>query len=193
MSNPNQSCLNALRRLIRYLRGTIDLGIIYKCSDSKTLRLECYADSSWGGAEDVQCRSLSGYVCYFGGGPISWGSNLQTVIAQSSAEAELIAAFTASTAVVYHRSFLEELGEAQTGATVIWEDNTSCIAMSRNPVNHKRNRHIQLKYHYVRALNEDNTIRLEYCITTDMIADLLTKPLSRRLFEKLRDYLVLPV
>ena len=127
---------------------------------------------------------------YFGGGPINWGTGLQSVIAQSSGEAELIAAYTASTAAVYHRTFVEELGATQTGATVIWEDNTACIAMSKNPVNHKRCRHILVKYHYLRTLTDDSIIKLQYISTNDQIADLFTKPAKRAVFLKLRPFLV---
>jgi hypothetical protein len=193
VSAPTDMCNAALRRLIRYLVGTINYGITYSVVDNntdKTLKLEAFADSSWGGEDDVQGKSMSGYVTYFGGGPISWSTGLQSVIAQSSAEAELIAAYNCSTAAVYHRTFLEDLGMTMSGATTIWEDNTACIAMSKNPVNHKRCRHILVKYHYLRTLRDNNIVKLEYVRTADQIADLMTKPTGRGIFLKLRPFLV---
>jgi hypothetical protein len=193
VSKPTEYANLALRRLIRYLKDTIEYGIQYKFLDKQTLKLECFTDSSWGGDDSVQAKSTSGYIVYFGGGPISWSSGLQSVIAQSSGEAEYIAAFNASTNVVYHRQFLDDLGIQLTGATLVWEDNTAAIAMSKNPVNHKRCRHILVKYHYLRDLHDQEVIKLQYLKTTDQIADLMTKPTSRAILLRLRPYLVKPI
>ena len=191
MSNPNESCHAALKQLVRYLKGTSDMGIKYH-HNGDSLKLECFCDSSWGGDYDVMGKSTTGYVCYFGGGPISWGSSLQSIIAQSSTESELVAAFTASTIVTYHREFLTEIGLSghHDKPTTLWEDNTSCIALSKNPGQHKRTRHILLKYFYIRHKVADGTVRLEYVATTDQIADIFTKALARKLFLHHRNHLV---
>ena len=138
-------------------------------------------------------RSQTGYLIYFGGGPIDWNSGLQSVIAQSSAESEFVAAFTASRSIVYFRQLLEELMFAQHGPTTIWEDNQACIAMSKNPINYKRNKHINLKYHYLRDLVETDCIRLLYLETANQIADILTKPVSVAIFNQLVPFIVRPV
>jgi len=190
MSKPNITCVHALNRLLRYLNGTQDLGITYTFKNNTSLKLEVFADANYGGDETVQSRSTSGFIIYFGGGPISWGSRLQKVIAQSSAEAELISAFNASTLTVYHRSFLEELGLAQSGATTIWEDNQATIQMSKNPVNHQRCRHIALKYFYIRDLVETGIVKLEYIRTEHQLADIFTKATKREDFLRLRPHLV---
>ena len=192
LSRPNRNCFRALHRITQYLSTTPHLGIQYHFGTNDTLRLEVYADASYGGEEIDSARSQSGSKIYFGGWPIDWSSSLQSVIAQSSAESEFISAFNASRNAVYFRQLLEELMLIQDGATVIWEDNTACIAMSKNPVNNKRNKHILLKYHYLRDLVESKIIRLEYIQTSDQIADLLTKPVSVRIFQHLVHFLVRP-
>lgn len=190
LSNPNRSCFKALHRLNHYLASTPHLGIVYRATND--FRLEAYADSSYGSESEYKGKSQTGYIVYLGGGPISWSSKLQSVVAQSSAESEFIAAFNTSREIVYFRQLLEELTLNQKGATIIWEDNQACIAMSKNPVNHARNKHILLKYFYLRELNEQQIVRLEYIATTNQVADILTKPVTRQIFTHLRPYLVQP-
>ena len=192
LNDPNPACFRALNHLIHYLAGTPEYGITYSRPDSATLSLEAYADSSFGGDDIDKGKSHTGYVIYFGGGPVDWSSHLQAVIAQSSAEAEYVAAFNASRTVVYFRHLLSDFGLTQHGSTVIWEDNEACIAQSKNPVSHKRCKHILLKYHYIRDLTESGIVRLQYISTTDQVADLLTKPLAPALFQRLRPFLVKP-
>ena len=193
LHNPNKQCFRALNHLIHYLAGTPHLGIKYHFGDSSTLRLEAYADSSYGGDDRDQAKSHHGYLIYFAGGIIDWNSTLQSTIALSSAEAEHIAAFHASRAVFYYRQLLEELGHHQGEPTILWEDNQACIAQSKNPVNHKRCKHILLKYHYLRHLTTTGIVKLEYVVTKNQIADLLTKPVPLKIFQHLVPFLVHPV
>ena len=192
MSKPNQNCATAMEHLLRYLNGTRNLGIKYTTNAAKSLRLECFVDASYIGADDeeTQMKSTSGFVCMLGGAPVSWGSHLQRTISTSSAEAELVSAFEASRNVVYHRNFLQELGLHMAGRTVMWEDNTACEAMSRNPVNHKRCKHIKLKYFYLRDLVESGILGLEFISTVDQVADLFTKPVKLDIFQRLRPSIV---
>ena len=101
LHNPNKHCFRALNHLIHYIAGTPTLGIRYHFGEKTALRLEAYADSSYGGEDDDQAKSHHGYLIYFAGGLIDWSSNLQSTIALSSAEAEHIAAFHASRSVFY--------------------------------------------------------------------------------------------
>jgi hypothetical protein len=200
LSDPNDNCFAALDRLNRYIATTPHLGLRYHVDPTAPLRLEhqiqtgfspdetvvsAYADASFGGEDANQGRSHSGYAIYFGGGLIDWSSHVQSVIAQSSAEAEQIAAFTCSRSIVYYRNLLEELSLRMAASTIIYEDNEACIAQSKNPVNHKRSKHILLKYHYLRQLAEDKIVCLEYIQTTDQIADIFTNPLAPKLFQQL--------
>ena len=193
MHEPNAACFSAVERLIRYLRDTPQLGLRYVAPPQDSpLTLELYADASYGSEDAIQARSHHGYFVYFGGSLIDWNSTLQNTIALSSAESEFIAAYHAARTAVYFRQFLEELDLRQPSATVIWEDNTACISQSKNPVNHKRCKHILLKYHYLRYLNDSGAVRLQYVTTKDQVADVLTKPLPPHDFQRFVPSLVSP-
>jgi hypothetical protein len=190
LQNPNEQCFIAVQHLMSYLAGTMDLGIRYTSSDSSDLRLEAYCDANWGSDSTYKGRSTSGSVIYFGGGPIDWNSSIQKVVANSSAESEHISAFQASRNVVYYRQFLEEFGHKQGAPTTVHSDNTSAIAQSKNPIKNKHNKHMLLKYHYLRDLVSDQHVRLQFIRTVDQIADINTKPLVKQLFLQLRPFLV---
>lgn len=174
----------------RYVVGNPDKCIRYVASDVSEFAIECFSDSNFGGEDYIKGKSTSGYIIYIGGGPVSWSSNLQQVIAQSSGEAELISAFDCSTVVISLRHLMEDLGHSLSGATILWEDNTAAIAISKNPVNHKKHRHLLLKYHFMQTLFDDNIVHLKYLCTSQQIADIFTKPLPRADFLKFRNYLV---
>jgi len=193
LNNPNASCFKALNRLNAYISSTANLGIEYNFRDENSLRLEVYADASWGSDQKYKSRSQSGYVVYLGGGPVDWKSKMQATVAASSAESEYISTFHSCRNIVYFRELLKELEITQTGSTIIWQDNKACIAMSKNAgVNHNNNKHILLKYHYIRELAESDIIRLEYIETIDQIADILTKATAPQVFRKLVPFLVRP-
>ena len=128
-----------------------------------------YSDADWAG--DVQDRrSTSGNVFLLGGGAITWSSRKQSV-----------ALSVATQEAIWLRHLQEEIGVTDTGPTLIFEDN-----QAKNPVFHKRKKHVQIRYHFVREAVEQGTITLEYCQTDDMLADSFTKALARDQFKKLR-------
>lgn len=172
------------------MAGTTTSGLRFHFGTSTALRLEAYADATYGGEDAIQAKSQHGYLIFFAGALIDWSSNLQSTIALSSAESEHIAAFHCSRAVVYYRQFLEEFGHLQGEPTILWEDNQACIAQSKNPVHHKRCKHILIKYHYLRQLTANNIVRLEYIVTKNQLADALTKPLPNADFSRLAPFLV---
>ncbi|CAB4027048.1 Hypothetical predicted protein [Paramuricea clavata] len=107
-------------------------------------------------------------------------------VALSTSESEYIALRFATQEAVWLRQLMKDLQMDCTTATTIYEDNQGAIAMSRNPVLHKRTKHIDIKYHFIREKTQDGTIELKYCPTNEMLADILTKPLSKGQFEYLR-------
>ena len=120
------------------------------------------------------------------GGPISWFSKKQAIVALSTSEAEYVALSAATQEVVWLRRLLVDLKSTSNGPTVIMEDNQGAIAIARNPTAHARTKHIDIRYHFIREAVQKGTINLCYCPTNEMIADLLTKPLPRGQFEALR-------
>lgn len=116
---------------------------------------------------------------------MSWLSKKQATVALSTAEAEYIALSQAAQERIWLKRLLGDLG-VKSMSTVILEDNRGAIAIAKNPVNHSRTKHIDIRYHYIRECVQNGQIQLQYCPTIDMKADILTKPLARPRFEYLR-------
>lgn len=182
-SKPNKQHWVAIKRIFRYLKGTSDLGILYKNTD----RSDCfgYSDADWAGDTDDR-RSTSGYSFQIGTGAVSWRSKKQTCVALSTAESEYMALASATQEAVWLRQLLCEMGENIKDPTVLFEDNQSAIAMSHNPQYHGRCKHIDIKFHYVREEVTKGVVKLIYCSTGDMVADIFTKGLPFDKFEKFR-------
>ncbi len=181
-NNPTRRHWMEIKRIFRYLKGTPNLGLLY--SRSKSEDLVGYSDSDWGG--DVESRrSKSGYLFQFCGAPISWKSKRQASVALSTAEAEYIAVSIATQKAVWLRRLMSELKVKQEAPTILYEDNQATISMTSN-VHHGRSKHIDIKYHFVREKVYDGTVELRYCRSGLMLADMLTKGLSGKVFESLR-------
>ena len=168
---------------MRYLKGTANYGIKYQKSDSGNLI--GYSDADWAGDCDDR-HSTTGNLFLMAGGPVSWLSKKQAIVALSTSEAEYVAVSTATQEAVWLRRLLLDLKSPLDCPTVIMEDNQGAIAIARNPIVQTRTKHIDIKYHYVREAVQDGVISLQYCPTNDMIADLLTKGLSKEKFERFR-------
>jgi hypothetical protein len=163
-----------VRRVYHYLSKTTDLCLRYRAGDN-ALELIGYSDSSF--ANSIDCRSMSGYGFMLAGSLISWYAHTQPVVALSTAEAEYIAVTDAAKEVIWLKLLLSELGYPQ-GNVKIMEDNEATIKISKNPQDHKRTKHIRIKYHFIRDQIRDGEFHLEYIPTADQLADLFTKGLS---------------
>ena len=181
-SSPNEAHLTAVKRVFRYLKGTVKLHLQYEASDKS---MEGYSDADWA-ADSEDRRSTSGNVFVMSNGAISWASQKQPTVALSTAEAEYIALCLATQESVWLRQLNKDLQIDCSSPTIIHEDNQGTIAMSKNPVLHKRTKHIDIKFHFVREKIHDKTVELKYCPTHEMVADIFTKPLPRGQFESLR-------
>lgn len=181
-SNPTSKHWTAVKRIMRYLKGTTDLGIVYTSQEKG----DCvgFSDSDWGGDLDDR-KSTSGYVFQYSGGAVSWRFRKQTCVALSTVEAEYIALANATQEALWLKRFFAELGSDQ--STVIQEDNQSTISMTRNPQFHGRSKHISIKYHFVRDQVSKGTVDVKYCPSTDMIADITTKGIPKTQFTRLRE------
>ncbi|KAI5320266.1 hypothetical protein L3X38_039974 [Prunus dulcis] len=186
MHNPSKKHMGTAKRVLRYIQGTLDFGIEF--AKGKTATLIGYCDSDWAGSED-DMRSTSGYAFTLGSGMFSWASIKQNTVALSTAEAEYVSAAEATSQAKWLRFVLEDFGEEQIEGTQILCDNTSAIAMARNPVHHQKTRHISRKFHFIREAIQTKEIELIYCKTEDQIADILTKALPKDRFVRLRSLL----
>ena len=180
-SNPTMQHWTAVKRILRYVKGTVDYGIQYRKGNEQ---LSGYSDASWASDLDDR-RSMSGYIFLLSGAPISWRSKKQATVALSTAEAEYVALAAAAQEAVWLRNVMKGLSEKMP-PTVIHEDNQSAIAIAKNPQFHSRTKHMDIKYHFVRELVDKGTIQLSYCETGNMLADVLTKGLPAPQHNKLR-------
>jgi len=201
-TNPKRIHEIAVRRIIRYLKGTKNKGFILKPSPSRTL--DCYVDADFTSlwhpsiADDpVSVKSRTGYVITFANCPILWSSKLQTEVALSTTEAEYIALSQATRDLIPMKDLLSEFSSATkliVGETItystIFEDNKGCVELASAPKLCPRTKHISLKYHHFRSYVSSGAIRIQWIDTKHQLADILTKPLSISSFEYLRSLLL---
>ncbi|KAG2871790.1 hypothetical protein PC117_g28168 [Phytophthora cactorum] len=177
MEKPQEEHWVAVKRIFRYLQGTKTHGICFKPGNNIDFR--GYSDADWAG-DLADRKSTSGYTFMLMGAPVSWGSKKQSSVSLSTSEAEYIALSLAIQEGKWiHRLLCEILAAAnETGPELmIREDNQSCIKMTKNPVNHGRAKHIDIKYHHIRDEVKRGEVKLEYCETSLMLADIMTKAL----------------
>lgn len=176
---------NAAKRVLRYLKTTKNYCLTFKKGEDISLR--GYVDADWGG--DIQDRkSYTGYVFTIGGSIVSWEARKQRCVALSSTEAEYIALSEASKEAIHLRRLLVEF-VPQTGPVLLLNDNQGAQKLVVSPVFHRRTKHIDIRYHFVRNAFEENLIKVEYLSTQEMVADIMTKELGsekhRRCVERL--------
>ncbi|KAK9211123.1 hypothetical protein WN943_000497 [Citrus x changshan-huyou] len=174
MHDPGKSHWLTVKWILRYLYGTVDVGLLFK----KDCGQQCvgYCDSDFAGDLDKR-RSTTGYVFTLGGGPVSWRSILQSTIALSTTEAKYMAATEAVKEVIWLKGLLGDLGVIQENITVFC-DNQSAIFLGKNQTYHARTKHIDVKYHYVREIIESGVVLLRKIDTKDNPSDMLTNVVS---------------
>ena len=187
---PQQKHWIAVKRVFRYLSGSTDLGLLF--DGTSPLELSGYSDSDWAG--DLGDRkSTGGFVFSMANGPVSWSSRKQTIVAASSCEAEYISLSTASKEAIWLRRLANDvlrcaptqgIKKKSKDPTPLKSDNQGAIALAQNESINRRNKHIDIAYHFVRDAVKRGEVVLEYVPTTAMVADVFTKPLGRVLFEK---------
>ena len=189
MNDPTVEHFNAGKRVLRYLQHTKSLRLFSPSTSNSTLVGE--TDADWSGDVNDR-RSTTGYFFKLGdsGGSVSWQVKKQPTVSLSSCEAEYQGLAAAVQEAIFLRGLLRELGYEQFEPTTIGEDNQSCIKLATNPVLHKRSKHIDTKYHFIRERVDDNSIKLIYTPTDEMAADLLTKALPQQKVEQHREQLL---
>ena len=174
----------AVKRVNRYIKGTKHMGITYGLNSPSNITVYC--DSDWAGCGESR-KSTEGYAFLFTGGGISWRSKKQSVVALSSCESEYISTCTAAKEAIWLSNVLSGLLGTETPLPInLLVDNQGSISSSQNMAINSRNKHIDIRYHFIREAVESKKITLSYCPTSEQIADILTKPLLRELFETRR-------
>lgn len=180
-NNHNENHWQAVKRIFRYLVGTVNVGIEYKYSGSLS-KLIGFSDADFAGDVDIQ-RSTTGYAFSFANGLVSWSSQRQKLVTLSTTEAEYVAVASAAKEAIWLRNLLNDLGYRQKNATVILIDNQSTIRLVKNPEFHKRTKHIDIKFHYIREKVESGDICVQYTPTDSQRADMFTKALPKRFID----------
>jgi hypothetical protein len=181
-ADPGKKHWEAALRIVGYLKVTSDWGLSL---GGEAPVLTCFADASFM-ADPERQRSRSGFLVLYGRGPVAWRSALQGCTATSTAGSEYFAMEEAARDVTWLRTLFEEIDAAQEGPTVMYEDNTAAQALAELRKASRKNRHILARYWAVQDCVEKGYVKVMRCDTTDMQADLLTKPLARDRFRELR-------
>jgi hypothetical protein len=174
--NPRKEHWEGVKRILRYIKGTRSHGLVF--TRGRSLELKGYTDSDWGGCPDTG-RSTGGYVFLLGGAAISWSSQRQKSSALSSCEAEYMAACGAAKEAIWTKEMLHQLGHPKEEPVKILSDSESAMNLMKNPVLHQKTKHIGIQFHFVRELIEKGDVSFSYCKRDFMVADSLTKAVSR--------------
>jgi hypothetical protein len=188
VSHPTNEDSKKLKRVLKYLHGTTNLGINLGPDKDNVLRIHMFADASFGTHPDG--KSHSGMLMTLGNGPILCKSVKQRIVTKSSTEAELVALSDASSHAMHQLLFMESLG-FNVAPVMMQQDNQSTIRMAENGYStSSRTKHIKIRYFFIKQFLDSGEFEIEYCPTDLMLADILTKPLQGRKFLELRDKLL---
>jgi len=186
MHDPRELHLAALKRILRYIRGTLHLGLLLRPSAQSDLLVYSYAN--WAGCPDTR-KSTSGYAVFLGDNLISWSSKRQNAVSRSSAEAEYRAVANAVAEASWLHQLLVELHVPLRRTALIYCDNISTIYMSSNPVQHQRTKHVEIDLHFVRERVATGDVRVLHVPTSSQYADIFTKGLPSSIFTEFRSSL----
>ncbi|KAJ9547140.1 hypothetical protein OSB04_019683 [Centaurea solstitialis] len=177
-ANPKESHLAAVKRILRYLKGTPELGLWYPKDSS--FELISFTDSDYGGCK-LDRKSTSGSCQFLGDKLVSWTSKKQNCVSTSTAEAEYVAAASCCSQVLWMKTQLLDYGY-KLKRVPIYCDSESAIAITSNPVQHSKTKHIDIRYHFIKDNVEKGNIEMFFVQTDYQLADLFTKPLDEKRF-----------
>ncbi|GJX88620.1 ribonuclease H-like domain-containing protein [Tanacetum coccineum] len=183
MHDPREPHFSALKRILRYVRGTLNFGL--QLYASSTSSLVAYSDADWAGCPTTM-RSTSGYCVFFGDNLLSWSCKRQHTLSRSSAETEYRGVANVVAETTRLRNLLRELHMPLLSATLVYCDNVSAIYLTANPVQHQRTKHIEIDIHFVRDMVARGHVRVLHVPSRYQYADIFTKGLPSALFEEFR-------
>lgn len=187
-NNPREAHWNAVKRIFKYLKLTQECGILYKQDTNNKNVIRAYSDADY--ANDVETRrSTTGYVFLLSSAAVTWNSRRQHSVALSTTESEFVAASEATKEAIWVKQLLSEIYHSESFDLILYIDNQSAIRLIKNPIFHKRTKHIDIRYNFVRERYENNDIDIMFVSTRDQVADIFTKALARNKFEYFRQLL----
>ncbi|SGZ30521.1 BQ5605_C048g12393 [Microbotryum silenes-dioicae] len=170
---PSPAHWMAITQVLRYIKGTLDLGLTYRKTD---VAFHGYSDANWGACLTTS-RSTMGYAFIYSGAAIAWCSKREHRVAKSTTDAEYLSLSYTSGDAIHLSKLLAELGHPVPGPVVIYGDNQGSLALAQHPTNHQGSRHVRISEHYVRKRVAKKEIDVVYIATADMFADIFTKAL----------------
>ncbi|GKE18686.1 ribonuclease H-like domain-containing protein [Tanacetum coccineum] len=186
MHDPREPHFSALKRILRYVQGTLDYGL--QLFSSSTTDLVAYSDADWAGCPTTR-RSTSGCCVFLGNNLLSWSSKCKPALSHSSAEVEYRGVANAVTETCWLRCLLRELHTHLSSATLVYCYNVSVVYLSCNPVQHQRTKHIEIDIHFFHDLVVVGQIRVLHVSSRYHFADIFIKGLPSALFEQFRSSL----
>lgn len=184
LSNPGEQHWNAVKHLLRYLKHSINIKLVYSPTTSRDI-FETHSDADLGGNPD-NSRSTGGHVITVGNGAVQWGSRLQKHTSLSTTESEYTTACATGCEMMWMRYFLEEVGYDMSQPSPLFLDSASALQVVKNPEHQSTMKHVHRSHHWIRNHVEVGDIRVQHVAGTENVADIFTKPLGRVTFEYLR-------
>lgn len=182
MHNPGEQHMNAVMRILRYLKSAPGKGILFT-KNVDCQRVDAYSDADWAGAIDDR-RSTSGYFTFVGGNLVTWRSKKQNVVARSSAEAEFRGMALGICEALWLRLLLMDLGYLPRQPIRLYCDNKAACDIAHNPVQHDRTKHVEVDRFFIKEKLDEKIVELPKIRSEDQLADILTKAVSSRVFSK---------
>lgn len=186
LKSPRIKHWNMVKRIFRYLVGTMDYGILYRAADTPA-SLTIYSDADYAGDIDSR-KSTSGYVSIYSGGAITWASQRQQSVSLSTTEAEFVAASQATKEAIWLNRLFDDIAREHEKPSLLM-DNQSAIRLIHNQEFHKRSKHIEVRYFFVRDMVKRGDLKVKYVASDHQLADIFTKPLSKNKLWYFRDEL----
>jgi len=183
MQQPTLADLQKLKRVLRYIKGTVDLGIFIH--SRSTMHLYGYSDADWAGCADTR-RSTTGFCTYLGSNLISWAAKKQPTVSRSSTEAEYRALASTTADLTWISFVLRDIGCSLKPPIHLYCDNKSAISLTVNPILHARTKHVEVDFHFVREKVSSGSLQVRYVPSHCQLADIFTKPLSRLVHHHMR-------
>jgi hypothetical protein len=185
MHDPREPHLTAMRRILRYLQGTPEYGLLL-CRTSCS-NITIYTDVDWVGCSDTR-HSTSSYAVFLGPNLVSWSAKRQTIVSRSSAEAEYRAVANGVAKATWLRQLLHELQSPLSQCSLVYCDNISTVYLSTNPVQHQRAKHVEIELHFVREVIIGQ-VHVLHVPTTSQFVNIFTNGLSSLMFNEFRSSL----